>query len=73
MSAHVARYAGQVVKVPKGFYRRSKHTASGVMLACPGCGVLVPLLNPDAGTTPSLVDCSSCDWHGTVRLDGWRS
>lgn len=69
MTAHVARYAGQVVLMPKGSWRRSAFTASGAMLACPRCGVLVPLLNPDAGD----VDCSSCGWHGVVRLNGWRA
>lgn len=64
----VARYAGQVVLMPKGTWRRSTHYATAAMLACPRCGSIVPLM----GRGPSVVDCSSCEWHGVVRLDGWR-
>lgn len=38
VSEHVARYGGQVARLPKGAWRRS-HSTPGPILGCPGCGL----------------------------------
>ncbi len=44
-----------------------------VKVRCPGCGVRAALdhtVDPDGTVRPSL-DCTMCDFHEFVKLNGW--